>query len=72
VQLQHGKEATATDLVTGASVSKTVVTVENGTEVTIDIDMAEAAQASLVMLHVRAGYRGLNLYTTPWQVFSLP
>jgi LmbE family N-acetylglucosaminyl deacetylase len=72
VQLQDGKEATATDLVTGASVSKSVVTVENGTEVTIDIDMADAAQASLVMLHVRAGYRGLNLYTTPWQVFSLP
>lgn len=72
VQLQHGKEATATDLVTGASVSNSVVTVENGTEVTIDIDMAEAAHASLVMLHIRAGYRGLNLYTTPWQVFSLP
>jgi len=72
VQLQHGKEATATNLVTGASVSNSVVTTENGTEVTIDIDMAEAEQASLIMLRVRAGYRDLNLYTTPWQVFSLP
>jgi LmbE family N-acetylglucosaminyl deacetylase len=72
VELQHGKETAATDLVTGSSVSSSVVTTESGTEVTIDIDMAQAAQASLIMLHVRAGYRGLNLYATPWQVFSLP
>lgn len=72
VELQHGKEARATNLVTGASVSNSVTTRDNGTEVTIDIDMAEAARASLIMLHVRAGYRGLNLYTTPWQVLGLP
>jgi LmbE family N-acetylglucosaminyl deacetylase len=72
VQLQHGKEATATDLVTGASVSNSVVTVEKGAEVTIDINMPETAQAVLIMFHIRAGYGGLNLYTTPWQVFNLP
>jgi LmbE family N-acetylglucosaminyl deacetylase len=72
VELQHGSQATATDLLTGRSVSNAIVTRENGTEVTIDIDIADAAQASSIMLHVRAGYRGLNLYTTPWQVFRLP
>lgn len=72
VELQHGKQATATDLLTGRSVSNAIVTRENGTEVTVDIDIADAAQASSIMLHVRAGYRGLNLYTTPWQVFRLP
>jgi len=72
VELQHGNQATATDLVTGRSVSNAILTTENGTEVTIDVDVADAAQASLIMLHVRAGYRGLTLYTTPWQVFRLP
>jgi LmbE family N-acetylglucosaminyl deacetylase len=72
VKLRHGQEATATELTTGASVSNSVITTEHGTDVTIDIHIAEAARASLIMLHVRAGYRGLNLYTTPWQVFSLP
>jgi hypothetical protein len=72
INLQHGKEAAAMDLVSGASVTPSVVTTEQGTNVTIDISMLEAAAATQVMLHIRAGYRGLSLYSTPWQVFSLP
>ncbi|MCX6085474.1 MAG: PIG-L family deacetylase [Caldiserica bacterium] len=72
ISLQHGKEASAMDLVSGASVTTSVVTTENGPDVTIDISMPGAASATQVMLHVRAGYRGLSLYSTPWQVFSLP
>ncbi len=72
VNLQHGKEATALDLVSGASVMTSVVTTEKGPDVTIDISMPEAAAATQVMLHIRAGYKGLPLYSTPWQVFSLP
>ncbi|MCX6084138.1 MAG: PIG-L family deacetylase [Caldiserica bacterium] len=72
INLQHGKEAAATDLVSGASVTTSVVTTEKGPDVTIDISMPQAAAATQVMLHIRAGYRGLSLYSTPWQVFSLP
>jgi hypothetical protein len=72
INLQHGQEASAMDLVSGASVTPSVVTTENGTDVTIDISMPGAAAATQVMLHIRAGYRGLSLYSTPWQVFSLP
>lgn len=72
ISLQHGKEASAMDLVSGASVATSVVTTENGPDVTIDISMPEAAAATQVMLHIRAGYRGLSLYSTPWQVFGLP
>jgi len=72
VELQHGKQVTATDLLTGRSVSSAIEARENGTEVIIDIDITDAARASSIMLHVRAGYQGLNLYTTPWQVFRLP
>lgn len=72
INLQHGKEATAMDLVSGASVTTSVVTTEKGKDVTIDISMPQAAAATQVMLHIRAGYRGLPLYSTPWQVFSLP
>jgi LmbE family N-acetylglucosaminyl deacetylase len=72
IDLQHGKEATATNLVSGASVATSVMTTENGPDVTIDINMPEVAAATQVMLHVRAGYRSLPLYTTPWQVYDLP
>lgn len=72
INLQHGKEAAAMDLVSGASVTPSVVTTEQGTDVTIDISMPQVAAATQVMLHIRAGYRGLSLYSTPWQVFSLP
>jgi hypothetical protein len=60
------------DLVSGASVTASVVTSEKGPDVTIDISMLNAASATQVMLHISAGYRGLPLYSTPWQVFSLP
>jgi LmbE family N-acetylglucosaminyl deacetylase len=72
ISLQHGKEAAAIDLVSGASVTASVVTSEKGPDVTIDISMPNAASATQVMLHISAGYRGLSLYSTPWQVFSLP
>jgi hypothetical protein len=72
ISLQHGNEASAMDLVSGASVTTSVVTTENGLDVTIDISMPEVAAATQVMLHIRAGYRGLSLYSTPWQVFILP
>jgi len=72
ISLQHGKEASAVDLASGASVTTSVVTTENGPAVTIDISMPEVAAATQVMLHIRAGYRGLSLYSTPWQVFILP
>ena len=72
ISLQHAKEASAMDLVSGASVATSVVTTENGPAVTIDISMPGVAAAAQVMLHIRAGYRGLSLYSTPWQVFILP
>lgn len=72
VTLQHGQQADVVDLVSGSSLMNHVTTTDQGTSITIDIDIPEAARASLLMLHVEAGYRGLDLYSTPWQVFRIP
>ncbi len=72
ISLQHGKETKTVDLVTETSVATSVVTTENALDVTIDITIPEVATATEIMLHIRAGYRGLPQYSTPWQIFSLP
>ncbi|MCE5192442.1 PIG-L family deacetylase [bacterium] len=71
ISLQHGKEARTVDLVTETSVATSVTTTLNGADVTLDIAIPEVATATEIMLNVRAGYRGLPQYSTPWQVFSL-
>lgn len=72
ISLQHGQEAKSINLVTEASVATSVKTVAEGSEVTIDVAIPDVATATELMLHVRAGYRGLPQYSTPWQVFDLP
>lgn len=72
INLQHGKTAAATDLLTGTSTAALVTSTENGSDVTVDINIPQVAEAKQIMLQIRAGYRGLSLYGSPWQVFSLP
>ncbi len=72
IKLRHGKQPTVVDYATGASAVNSVTAVEKGSEISLDISMAEAAQDSLIMLQARAGYGAISLYATPWQVFRLP
>lgn len=71
ITLHNGQEAKTVNLVTETSVATSVVTTRNGPDVTVDIAIPEVATASEIMLHIRAGYRGLPQYSTPWQVFTL-
>lgn len=72
ITLRHGQEATSVNLVSETSVATSVKTVTDGPQVTIDIAIPDVATATELMLHVRAGYRGLPQYSTPWQVFDIP
>lgn len=71
VTLQRGQQADVVDLTSGSSLMNRVTTTDQGTSVTIDIDIPDVAKASLLILHVEAGYRDLELYSTPWQVFRM-
>jgi len=71
ISLQHGKEARTVDLVTETSATTSVITTLNGADVALNIGIPEVPTATEIMLNVRAGYRGLPQYSTPWQVFSL-
>lgn len=71
ITLRHGREATAVDLVTGQPVTRSVVVTDVGSDTTIDLQLPEAVSATELMIHVQAGFQGLALYNSPWQVFSL-
>ncbi|HEY9093897.1 MAG TPA: hypothetical protein VIN62_03590, partial [Candidatus Cryosericum sp.] len=71
ITLRHGQEATAVDLGTGQPVTRSVAVTDVGSDTTIDIQLPEAVAATQLMIHVRTGFQGLTLYSSPWQVFSL-
>jgi LmbE family N-acetylglucosaminyl deacetylase len=71
ITLRHGRESATVDLVTGRPVTRSVVGNDVGSDTTIDIQLPEAVAATQLMIHVRAGFQGLALYSSPWQVLGL-